>query len=189
MAKTAGKTAKKPEAQTPAKNEQHYDYTSFIINDRKDSAAKEGYRSPISARNNEASGTKTWLLNVKVPETISPTGYMNVTLPDGKLSTDPEGKKNQWFKTPRKDKEGNAVEHSSMVYIANEVGELSCVVTGRKDQDGVGTEIKISPQDLRAAVITQSKADMEAWREKKAEREVPDVETQAEASAEQDLSR
>lgn len=190
MAKTAGKTAKKSEAQTPVKNEQHYDYTSFIINDRKDSAAKEGYRSPISARNNEATGAKTWLLNVKVPETISPTGYMNVTLPDGKLSTDPEGKKNQWFKTPRKDKEGNAVEHSSMVYIANEVGELSCVATGRKDQDGVGTEIRISPQDLRAAVITQSKADMDAYHQRKAaEREVPDVGTQAEASAEQDLSR
>lgn len=186
MGKTSGKTAKKAEVQAPAKTEQHYDYTSFIINDRKDSAAKEGYRSPISARSNE--DAKEWILNVKVPETVSPTGYMNVSLPSGKLSTDPDGKKNQWFKTPRKDKEGNVMEHSNMIYIANEVGELSGVATGRKDQDGVGTEIKISPQNLREAVIAQSRADMEAYNQKKAEREIPEVGAQAEA-AEQDLSR
>ena len=188
MGKTSGKTAaKKSEAQAPAKTEQHYDYTSLIINDRKDSAAKDGYRSPISARTND--NAKDWILNVKVPETVSPTGYMNVSLPNGKLSTDPEGKKNQWFKTPRKDKEGNVMEHSNMIYIANEVGELSGVATGRKDQDGVGTKINITPQDLREAVITQSKADMAAYNQKKAEREVPNVEAQTEASAEQDLSR
>lgn len=186
MGKTSGKTAKKAEVQAPVKTEKHYDYTSFIINDRKDSAAKEGYRSPISARSNE--GAKEWILNVKVPETVSPTGYMNVSLPSGKLSTDPDGKKNQWFKTPRKDKEGNVMEHSNMIYIANEVGELSGVATGRKDQDGVGTEIKISPQNLREAVITQSRADMKAYNQKKAEREIPEVGAQAEA-AEQDLSK
>ena len=68
MAKKSGKTTSAAET----KPEQHYDYTSFILNDRKQ---KDGsYRSPLSPKVKE-DGTKDWILNVKVPESVSPTGY------------------------------------------------------------------------------------------------------------------
>lgn len=182
MAKKSGKTATKPAEQAASKKEeQHYDYTSFILNDRKQ---KDGtYRSPLSPKVKD-DGSKDWVLNVKVPESVSPTGYMNVSLPTGKLSSDPNGKKNLFFKNPYKDKEGNAVEHKNVYYIANEVGELKCVATGATGKPGVGTEISISPMDLRTAIIEQSKADAAAYA-KSREREVPEVESQAsEAQAE-----
>lgn len=172
MAKKSGKTASAAEAKPEEKKpEQHYDYTSFILRDRKQ---KDGnYRSPLSPKIKEDGG-KDWVLNVHVPESVSPTGYMNVTMPSGKLSSDPEGKKNLFFKTSYKDKEGNPVEHANTYYIANEVGTLKGVATGSKDQAGVGTEISISPADLRKAVIEQSKADSAKYA-KNNQREVPDV--------------
>lgn len=176
MAKKSGKTTSAAET----KQEQHYDYTSFILNDRKQ---KDGsYRSPLSPKVKE-DGTKDWILNVKVPESVSPTGYMNVTMPTGKLSSDPNGKKNLFFKNPYKDKEGNPVDHKNVYFIANEV-ELKAVATGKQGQEGVGTEITLSPMDLRKAVIEQSKADAAKYA-KSSKREVPEVpQTESEAEAE-----
>ena len=176
MAKKSGKTTSVAET----KPEKHYDYTSFILNDRKQ---KDGsYRSPLSPKVKE-DGTKDWILNVKVPESVSPTGYMNVTMPTGKLSSDPDGKKNLFFKNPYKDKEGNPVDHKNVYFIANEV-ELKAVATGKQGQEGVGTEITLSPMDLRKAVIEQSKADAAKYA-KSREREVPEVpQTESEAEAE-----
>lgn len=177
MAKQSGKTATKPAEQAAPKEEQHYDYTSFILNDRN----KDGvYHSPLSAKTKD-DGTKDWFLNVHVPERVSPTGYMNVALPVGKLSTDPNGRKNLFFKNPYKDKAGNEVKHKNIYYIANEVGELKCVATGTTGNPGVGTEISISPMDLRKAIIEQSRADAAAYA-KSRQREVPEVESQAEAA-------
>lgn len=191
MAKKSGKTATKPAEQAaPAKEGQHYDYTSFNLWDRKgkDENGKDKYTSPLSPAKVHEDGTKDWKLNVKVPESVSPTGYMNVMLPTGKLSTDPNGRKNLFFKNPCKDKDGNEIAHKFTYYIANEVNELKCVATGAAGKPGVGTEISISPMDLRKAVIEQSKADAAAYA-KSREREVPEVEAEAAEAQVEGLSK
>lgn len=165
--KKSGKVAPKAaEAKTETKQaakqdtkDQAFQYTSFRIQNKNLRKDKEG----------------NWRLNVNVPETVSPTGWMNVDLPVGKLADD--NNKSLWFKKAHVNKDESVSEKVSDFYIANEIKELNCVSAGK---EGAGKKITISPADLRSAVIEQDTANKAA--QATAGRETPSVESQAEES-------
>lgn len=99
-----------------------------------------------------------WLLNVPVTEDVSPTNWVDITLPSGKLKSDPT--KSNWYSkeveseddVPRSGNKGNEKgEKTLKIHIANEVGELHGITKGA----GGGQEISITPHDLRDSIIRQ----------------------------------
>lgn len=149
-----------------------YTYTSFRI--RK--AVKDEEGKTVQSGQLRKHDENTYHLNVNVPENISPTGWANIQLPNGKFpDKDKDGndvEKSNWFTRDHVNADGTKSERMSDIFIANNL-ELEGIVTGQKGAPHVGDTFKITPADLRTAVIEQSKARSNA---KAAEREVPEVE-------------
>ncbi len=166
------KTPKAPE--TPK-----YDYTSFKISNAK-------LRKTKDKETNE----DVWTLNTRVPEDVSPTGWANITLPAGKLASDPEGKKSNWFKKDEPAVEGQNAK--STIYIANGI-ELTGTIAGKKGADpkvdeliGKSTLKPVTALEVRNAVIDNAKAYQQQNQGKT--REIPEVGTEAEAQNEAQMS-